>query len=101
MSFKNIDVAEFEALMQEPDAVVIDVRTEAEVMEGAIEGHKFINIMSPDFRDQIDALDRDKTYLMYCRSGARSGQACMMMAGMGFTKLYNLGGGIMAWNAAH
>lgn len=79
-----------------PDAVIIDVRTPAEFAGGKLPGAKNIDIFSKDFTNQIDKLDKDKTYLLYCRSGNRSGQACNIMAGLGFTKLYNLAGGVMS-----
>lgn len=79
------------------DITVIDVRTEEEVAEGMIPGAKHINIFNPDFADKIGEFDRSKTYAMVCRSGARSGQACMHMMGMGFEKIYNVEGGMMAW----
>ncbi len=99
MNFQEINVAEFKEKMKADDAVILDVRTEAELVEGEIPGHQMINFMSADFAQKITELDKDRTYLIYCRSGNRSGRACEMMAGMGFTKLYNLVGGIHAWNA--
>lgn len=100
MSFQEIDVDEFKEKMKADDAVILDVRTEAELVEGEIPGYQMINFMGADFAQQVAQLDKNKTYLIYCRSGNRSGRACEMMAGMGFTKLYNLIGGIHAWNVA-
>lgn len=99
--FSNIDVATFKEKMKEPDTVIMDVRTEAEKAEGDIPGSILINAMDPEFYTAIDELAKDKTYLIFCRSGNRSGQACMAMADEGFEKLFNLEGGIKAWNAAH
>ncbi|HAS46434.1 MAG TPA: rhodanese-like domain-containing protein [Microscillaceae bacterium] len=100
MSFKNIPVTEFKNKIEtESNAVILDVRSEAELNEGSIPNHILIDFMKPDFTNKVTELDRDKTYLVYCRSGNRSGKTCAMMAQMGFTKLYNLDGGIMAWNA--
>ncbi|GAB4406106.1 MAG: rhodanese-like domain-containing protein [Microscillaceae bacterium] len=102
MSYQNLNVAEFEQMMAEAeDAVLLDVRTEPELAEGFIPGHQMINFMAPDFAEQVSKLDPAKSYFIYCRSGGRSGQACMMMASLGFSKLFNLAGGIQAWNAAH
>jgi len=99
MSFKNIDAVEFDKLSQEENTVVLDVRTPEEKAEGFVEGATQINIMGPDFADKIKELDKDKTYLVYCRSGNRSGTACGFMQSNGFDKLYNLDGGIQSWNA--
>jgi rhodanese-related sulfurtransferase len=87
-------------MAENADITIIDVRTEEEIAEGMIEGAHHINIFSPDFMNKIDAYDRSKTYVMVCRSGARSGQACMQMMGLGFEKIYNLEGGMMSWRGA-
>ena len=76
---------------------VIDVRTPEEVQEGKIIGATNINIFDADFADRIDEFDKSKTYAMVCRSGARSGQACMQMDSMGFENISNVEGGMMAW----
>lgn len=95
--YQNVKAEEFIKIAEStPDAVIIDVRTPAEFAGGKLPGAKNIDIFSKDFANQIDKLDRDKTYLLYCRSGNRSGQACNIMAGRGFTKLYNMAGGVMS-----
>ena len=98
MSHKNIKAEEFDKLSKESNAVILDVRTPEEEVEGFIEGAKNINIMGPSFADEIKGLDREKMYLVYCRSGNRSGTACGFMSSNGFENLYNLEGGIQAWN---
>ena len=76
---------------------VIDVRTPEEIAEGKIIGAATINIFDADFADKIGEYDKSKTYAMVCRSGARSGQACMHMESMGFENISNVEGGMMAW----
>lgn len=99
MSYENISVSEFkEKVASTPNAVILDVRTEGELIEGEIPNHIMINLMSPDFLEKIQELNKEKTYFLYCRSGGRSERACQMMEGLGFEKLYNLMGGIQAWN---
>ncbi|MBK6266811.1 rhodanese-like domain-containing protein [Marivirga sp. S37H4] len=98
MNHKNIKPEEFDRLSKEENTAIIDVRAPEEEVEGFIEGATVINIMGPDFADKINELDKDKTYLVYCRSGNRSSTACGFMASNGFDKLYNLEGGIQAWN---
>lgn len=98
MKYATISAEELKKLQQEnADAVVVDVRTPAEVRQGKIPGSTSIDIMDRNFANRIETLDKDKTYLVYCRSGNRSGQACSYMADRGFTKLYNLNGGIGSW----
>ena len=87
----------FRELMDEEDVVILDVRTPEETAEGMIEGARQIDFRAEDFREQIGRLDRDKTYLVYCRSGRRSGNACAMLDTLGFERRYNLEGGYLAW----
>lgn len=93
--YQNIKAEEFLKIAENTtDAIILDVRTPAEVAGGKLPGSMNIDIFSRSFLANIDKLDKEKTYLVYCRSGNRSGQACNIMAGRGFTKLYNLSGGI-------
>ncbi len=98
--FSNIDVATFQEKMTEEGVVILDVRTAVEKEEGDVPGSVLIDFMDPEFYSAIEDLDKSKTYLIFCRSGNRSQRACMAMGDEGFEKLYNLEGGIMAWNAA-
>ena len=82
-----------------PDVVILDVRTPGETAAGMIEGAVEIDFRGDNFKDQISALDKDKTYLVYCKSGGRSASACEIMQEMGFEKLYNLDGGYTRWSA--
>ncbi|MBU2061783.1 MAG: rhodanese-like domain-containing protein [Bacteroidetes bacterium] len=80
-------------------AVILDVRTEDEFNDGIIENAINIDIhKGQGFISEIEALDKDKNYYVYCRSGARSGKACEVMNELGFKNAYNLSGGILAWN---
>jgi rhodanese-related sulfurtransferase len=80
-----------------PDFVVIDVRTDHEYEISHIPGASNIDIAQPNFRHEIDRLDRNKTYLLYCRSGNRSSQALDIMTEMGFKSIAHIAGGITAW----
>ena len=98
--FHEVNPTEFKKKMEMyDDIVLVDVRTPEEIKENAIAGHLALNIMDPGFTMRIDELDREKSYFVYCRSGQRSGQACRYMLSQGFKKLYNLEGGIIAWDA--
>ena len=83
-----------------PDFVIIDVRTPQEFTEGHIENAISIDFYSDTFRDELDNLDKNKTYLIYCRSGVRSGNALDIMAELGFKEVYDIAGGMVAWEAA-
>ena len=53
--------------------------------------------MGPSFIDEINSLDKNKSYYVYCRSGARSSQAVQLMRELGFNDTFNLLGGILEW----
>jgi len=82
-----------------PDFVVIDVRTPEEFTEEHIENATNINFYSESFRDMLNNLDKNKTYLIYCKVGGRSGSALDIMVELNFKEVYNVSGGIIAWNA--
>lgn len=98
MTYKNVRNEEFKKLMQNENTIVIDNRTKEEYETGHVEGAILIDYHSSDFEEKIAGLDRDKTYLIYCRSGRRSGAAMNLMKEYGFREVYNLEGGIMALN---
>lgn len=96
-AYKSLSGREFkEEYSHRKQPVLIDVRTAAEFASGSIPGAKNIDIKSADFHKHISALDKSKDYFLFCRSGARSAQACGIMAEKGF-KVYNLKGGVGAW----
>ncbi len=95
--YSDLDVAAFKAKMAEDDVVILDVRTPAETDQGIIEGAVLIDINGPEFAEKVSQLDKDATYLVYCKSGGRSARACDAMAEEGFGELYNLLGGYEAW----
>ncbi|MFB9057009.1 rhodanese-like domain-containing protein [Mariniflexile ostreae] len=85
-------------LENDDNAVILDVRTDAEVAEGKIPNALHIDIhKGQGFIDEVEALDKNKNYYVYCRSGARSGKACEIMEEMGFDNAYNLLGGMLEW----
>lgn len=73
-------------------AVVIDVRTPEEFASGHLADARNIDVQADSFHAEVDELDRDSTYVLYCRSGARAGAAGEMMLEMGFTDVANAGG---------
>ncbi len=98
----DIDVDQFKQMMQQPEVVILDVRTPQEVAQSKI-SDQIVNIdvtNKPLFEQEIEKLDKDKTYLVYCRSGHRSSIAAQELARRGFKKVYNLKGGILAWQQA-
>ncbi len=80
-----------------PGLVILDVRTPGEFAGGHIEEAINMDYYSEDFRDRLDDLDKDKVYLIYCRSGNRSGQALSIMEELNFREVYDMRGGIVEW----
>ncbi len=87
-----------EQLSNDKDAVIVDVRTDMEVAEGMIPKALHIDIQNAaGFMEKAKTLDATKNYYVYCRSGGRSAQACMILNSIGFPNTYNLMGGMMEW----
>ena len=77
--------------------LLVDVRTPEEFAQGHIEGAQNHNFFAADFAQQMQAYDKQKPLLLYCRSGNRSGKAAMLLDSLGFRQLYDLKGGFMDW----
>jgi len=97
---KDVNVDEFAKLVDKGDGQLLDVRTPEEWASGTIKGATKMNFFDNNFKDQLSKLDKNQAVYVYCRSGGRSGKATKQMKKMGFTKVYNLVGGIGAWGAA-
>lgn len=82
------------------DLIVLDVRTPQEFAEGHLDNATMIDFYEPDFASQLADLDPTQPYLLYCRSGNRSGQALTLMKDLGFTNVAEIDGGTNAWSAA-
>lgn len=95
----NLEASSFSAKMHEKkdNAVILDVRTPEEFQTGCIQKAQNIDYHSPDFKQRISALDKNKPYFVYCLAGGRSSAAVSYMRENGFKEVYNLGGGIKAW----
>jgi len=89
----DISTEEFKEKRAETDGVIIDVRTKGEYEEGHLaETDHLYDLMNGDFQAQLDNLDKEETYYLYCRTGNRSGQAARIMKNAGFENVYNVGG---------
>ena len=84
----------------DPDFVILDIRTPQEFVAGHIQGAVNIDFYASTFRQELSQLPKDKAYLVYCNSGNRSGQAMPIFRELGFQEVYELRGGIQAWYAA-
>ena len=93
-----ISVEEFRLKMENPEAQLIDVRTDGEVKQGMLPGAVQIDESNWDnFVKGAKSLDPEKPVLVYCRSGVRSHKAAKYLAQNGFKEVYDMQGGIMDW----
>lgn len=97
-NIRNISASEANDIISNDSSVtIIDVRTAQEFSGGHITNATNIDFHSPNFLQSISTLPKNKTYLLYCRSGNRSGQAMRIFKENGFEEVYNVSGGINAW----
>lgn len=81
------------------DSVIIDVRTPEEFEISRIPDSINIDFNNPVFFiEEIQKLNKDTSYYIYCRTGVRSANSCLLMQELGFDKIYNLLGGIVEWS---
>ncbi len=100
-NFTNLTPAGAIQLINNDDAVLLDVRESTETVAGKIA--KAIQIPVGSLSKRIGELDKhkDKNIIVYCKTGARSGIACKELDKAGFEKVYSLSGGMTAWQEAH
>ena len=98
---KQVDTLEAVQKINHDDALVIDVREPAEVAQGKIARAKLIPL--GELKNRIGELEKHKSkpIIMVCRSGSRSAGACGMLSKQGFSEVYNLAGGMIAWQQSN
>ncbi|MEM9810088.1 MAG: rhodanese-like domain-containing protein [Pseudomonadota bacterium] len=96
----NIHPAEAAKRIANEDVIVLDVRTPEEFAKSHIPGAKLLNLHDPSFLERAGQLDPNQAYLVQCRSGVRSARAAEILQELGIDTIYNLQGGIIAWENA-
>ena len=81
------------------DFVILDIRTPGEYQSGHIENSIMIDFYSKTFAEEVNRLDKGKTYLIHCRSGNRSTRSMGLFKKLKFQKIYHLSSGINGWNS--
>jgi len=99
--FTNVGPAAAVPIINKDNTVLLDIREMSEIKDGML--NEAIHIPLSSLNKRVAELDKykDNSVLVYCRSGNRSGGVCRTLNGRGFEKVYNLSGGIMAWQDAH
>jgi rhodanese-related sulfurtransferase len=96
-NYEGISAANAQQLIaQNPDIVLLDVRSSAEYKSGHLPKAIHIDISSAAFTQRMSQLDKSKKYLVYCLSGGRSARACSLLSEQGLT-VTNMEGGISRW----
>lgn len=98
-AFPSITVEKAQSMIDKnKHLIILDVRTPGEFHAGHIEGAQLLDVTQDStFMAGISTMDKDKMYLVYCRSGQRSRKACSLMQDQGIQDVYNLDEGYLAW----
>ena len=96
---KNISINEVPENLKKK-AVLVDVRTPGEYAEGHLPEALNIDVNGEGFIEKMAKVRKNKNVLLYCRSGKRSARAASILDSLGYTKVYNLEGGYIAWDEA-
>ena len=92
-----VSTTEMQELLSDTNVQLVDVRTPEEFEVGHIINASNIDYKNAAFEKNIESLDKDKPVMVYCRSGRRSARSCEILREKGFTKVYDLSGGILQW----
>ncbi len=97
---KLVEPAEAQKLIADKKVMVLDVRTAAEFASGHVHGAVNLDTRDPDFQAKLAKLDKTRPYLVHCAVGMRSAKACTAMDKLDFKTVYDLKGGLTAWQKA-
>ncbi len=98
---KAIPVAQFQEMIKQQEAVqLVDVRTAEEFAGGHVKGALNIDFHSASFVESFSKMEKDRPVFVYCLSGGRSANAAKQLMGIGFTDVYDMKGGMIAWKRA-
>ena len=94
---KDINKEEVYSLIENKSVNIIDLRTNKEFSQGSIKNSYNIDFQKREFIDNLNALDKEKEYIIYCRSGNRSEKASLIMKSIGFKIIYHYKKGYNDW----
>lgn len=96
-TLNNLNYKEFlQQASDDKDAVILDVRTSEEFANDKILDAQNVDYLSTSLADDLELLDKDKNYYIYCRTGRRSLRICVILRNLGFEKVFNLENGIVS-----
>ncbi len=98
---RHVNAAQASSLIEaHPEIVVLDVRTKREFDGGHLDGAVNLDFFSPEFKQRVEQLDTEKTYVLHCRSGNRSSKAARLLKDAGIESVVHMDGGVKAWRKA-
>lgn len=95
---KHIKVSELKQMANVDNTIFLDVRTPNEFKNGSIPDAIHLDYYDDHFKSNLEKLDKNKSYIVFCKSGFRSEKATQLMHKSGFKHIYNLIGGYDAWS---
>lgn len=95
----NEAFTEIEKHLDNPDFVVLDVRTPKEYEKEHLENARLLDVNSSDFESKIEEMDKNKEYFIYCKAGRRGSKAAKLMQENGYQNVINIAGGIDRWKS--
>ena len=84
-------------LLEDKSIDIIDLRTDEESSKGSIKYSYNIDFQKREFIDNLNSLDKEKSYIIYCQSGNRSKKASLIMKSLGFKVIYHYKEGYQDW----
>ena len=87
----------YDAIYKDPSIQLVDVRTPEEFKSNHLKGAQNVCVTSYDFKEKVKMLDKNKPVYVYCYKGGRSAEAAIQLKDLGFTKIYDMDGGILLW----
>ncbi len=103
LGFRDLNVEEFALFVEDPNAVILDVRTESEWKENGVIDSSALTIdwYDEDFKSKVEnGISKDKSVYVYCHGGGRSAEAADSLISMGYNNVYNLEEGFMSWQSS-
>lgn len=95
---ERVNATKFKQLIEQGNAIILDVRTQGEYSRGHIKGSTLLDVSDPAFTSKVSFVQKDKTILLYCLSGSRSRAVAGFMQKQGFKQIYELANGLIEWN---
>ena len=96
-SITLVSTEEMQTLLDLENVQLVDVRTPEEHDKGYLSNSQNIDFNSPTFDADVSKLDKAKPVILYCKGGVRSAKCAKKLKDAGFTKIYELEGGISKW----